>query len=432
MTYTQALQHIHSLHRFGIRPGLERIGALCAALGNPQERLRCVHVAGTNGKGSACAMLAEIAMAAGLKTGLYTSPYVIDFRERMQIGGEMIPKEDLCRWTQVLKGIAETLPEPATEFEFVTALAFAWFAEQGCDLVVLEVGMGGRWDATNVIATPLCGVIMKIAMDHTQVLGDTLAKIAAEKCGIVKPGRPVVSTCGQDAGALMVIKETCESRGSPLVIAQGAECEILASSLAGSECVLAGLPVRVPLLGRHMCQNALAAVKAARLLGFPDKAIQAGIARVKMPARLELLSARPPVLLDGGHNPDGARALAAALGEYCPGTRFCVVCGMMADKDVPEFLRILRPRTGRFIACAPGSPRALPAEALAGYARQAGYENVTAAASPQEALRLADSPFHPKEPAGSSGTPLLICGSFYLAGEARAYCAGSVAGSLNL
>jgi len=401
MDYIQALQYIHSLYRFGIKPGLERVSALCAALGNPQERLRCVHVAGTNGKGSACAMLAEIAMASGLKTGLYTSPYVIDFRERMQVNGVMIPQEGLARLTQTLKDIAEAMPEPVTEFEFITALAFAWFAEQCCDLVVLEVGMGGRWDATNVIEAPLCSMIMRIAMDHTGVLGDTLAKIAAEKCGIIKPGRPVVSTCGQDPEALEVIRTACAKHGSPLVIADRVECEILSSSLAGSDCVLAGLPVRVPLAGRHMCQNALAAVKAARVLGFRDEAIQAGIANVTMHGRMQVLSARPLVLFDGGHNPDCARALAAALEEYCPGQRFCVVCGMMADKDVPAYLRILRPHVGRFIACSPDTPRALPAKELAKIARAAGMKKIKAAANSEEAQRLATY-------------PLLICGSFYL------------------
>jgi len=408
MTYDQSLEYIHSLHRFGIKPGLERVSALCAALGNPQAQLRYIHVAGTNGKGSTCAMLAEIAVAAGLKTGLYVSPYVIDFRERIQINGEMIPKEDLARLALRVKDAAEGLSEPVTEFEFVTALGFAWFAEQGCDLVVLEVGMGGRWDATNVIASPLCSVIMKIAMDHTEVLGDTLAKIAAEKCGIVKPGCPVVSACGQDEEALAVIEELCRKRGSSLIIAKEQACEILSSSLEGSECVLAGLPAHVPLIGRHMCQNALAAVKAARLLGFADEAIQTGLLRVKMPARMEVIAREPLVLFDGGHNPDCARAIAAALAEVCPGQRFCLVCGMMADKDVPEYLRILRPYAERFVACAPENPRALAAEALAGLARGAGYKNVTAAAGPKEALRLAEYP--------GSGNPLLICGSFYLAG----------------
>jgi len=403
MTYTQALEYIHSLHRFGVKPGLERVSALCAALGNPQEQLQYIHVAGTNGKGSTCAMLAEIAMAAGLKTGLYISPYVYDFRERIQVNGEMIPEDDLSRLTQKVKTIAEGLHGPVTEFEFVTALGFAWFAEQKCGLVVLETGMGGRWDATNVIAAPLCGVIMRIAMDHTDILGDTIGKIAAEKAGIIKPGCPVVCTCGQDAEALVVVEKACEEKNSPLTAVHENDCEILSSSLMGSECVLAGLPVRVPLTGRHMCQNALAAVETARLLGFSDASIQKGIACVKMPARMEVLSAEPLVLFDGGHNPDCARALAAALEAYCPGQKFCLICGMLADKDVPEYLRILRPYVRRFIACQPDSPRAVPAEALAELAREAGYENVAAAAKPEGALRLA-------------GYPLLIAGSFYLAG----------------
>ena len=405
MTYTQALQYIHSLQRFGVKPGLGRISVLCAALGNPQAQLKYVHVAGTNGKGSACAMLAGIAMAAGLKAGLYASPYVYDFRERMRVNGEMIPEDDLTRLTGKIKSIAEALPDPVTEFEFVTALGFAWFAEQGCDLVVLEVGMGGRWDATNVIAAPLCSVIMRIAMDHTEILGDTLAKIAGEKCGIVKPGCPVVTACGQEDEALAVIREACDAKGSPLIIANEKECEILSSSLAGSACVLDGLPVRVPLIGRHMCQNALAVVKAARLLGFSEKAIQEGIARVKMHGRMEVVSAEPLVLFDGGHNPDCARAIAAALEETCPGQRFCLICGMMADKDAPEYLRILRPYAARFIACKPDNPRAIPAETLAGLAREAGYKNITAATNPEDALRLAEY-------------PLLIAGSFYLAGMA--------------
>jgi len=336
------------------------------------------------------------------------------------VDGEMIPAGDLARLARKVKAAAGALPGPVTEFEFVTALAFAWFAERGCELVVLEVGMGGRWDATNVIKPPLCSVIMRIALDHTDILGDNLAKIAAEKCGIIKPGGPVVCTCGQEAEALAVIEQACRERGSPLVIAREDECEIVSSSLMGSECVLAGLPARVPLAGRHMCQNALAAVKTARVLGFGDEAIREGISNVRMPARMQVLSAEPLALLDGGHNPDCARALAAALREYCPGQRFCLVCGMMGDKDVAEYLRILRPHAGRFIACMPENPRALPAEALAKFARQAGYENITAAASLKDALRLA-------------GYPLLICGSFYLAGEAWPHWTGGrVCGSAGL
>ena len=406
MTYTQALQYIHSLERFGIRPGLGRVRLLCAALGNPQERLRCVHVAGTNGKGSTCVMLAGIAQAVGLKTGLYISPYVTDFRERMQIDGEMIPEEDLCRWTQILRNIAGGLPEPVTEFEFVTALAFAWFSEQRCDVVVLEVGLGGRWDSTNIINPPLCSVITKLSLDHTEILGDTLAKIAAEKCGIIKPGCLVITTCEQPEEALAVIRDSARANAASLTEPKAEECSVLSSSLAGSEAELAGLRVRVPLLGRHMCFNALTAVHAARRLGWPDAAIQAGIARAALPARMEVLSRDPLILLDGGHNPDGARALAAALGELCPGTKFCALCGMMADKDAAEYLRILRPHVGKLIAVRPDNPRALPAEALAALAREAGFVEVITADSVEEALREVNY-------------PLLVCGSLYWAGEIR-------------
>lgn len=407
--YKKSLDYIHSLLRFGIKPGLERITALCAALGNPQDQLRCIHAAGTNGKGSVCTMLAGIAQASGMKTGLYTSPYVAEFRERIQINGAMIPKKDLSRLTDEVKHAACALPEPVTEFEFITALAFLWFARQGCDLVVLETGLGGRWDATNIIPRPLCSVIMKIALDHTEVLGSTLAEIAAEKCGIIKPDCPVISTCGQAPEALDVIKQTCLERNCELIIAETKDCVIEQSSLMGSDCLLATLAVHVPLMGRHMCENALTAVVTARRLGFGDAAIQAGIAGIRMPARMEVQQAHPPVILDGGHNPDGARALAAALGQHCPGQRFCMVCGMMADKDVPEYLRILQPYTERFIACAPENLRALPAEVLAALARTQGYENAAAAASPNEALRLGKA----------SNMPLLVCGSFYLAGDVR-------------
>jgi dihydrofolate synthase/folylpolyglutamate synthase len=406
MTCPEALRYIHSLGRFGLKPGLERVRLLCAALGDPQARLRCVHVAGTNGKGSTCAMLAGIARAAGLKAGLYTSPYVTEFRERIQVNGEMIPEAALCRWTKTLRNIAQTLPEPVTEFEFVTALAFAWFAEQRCDAVILEVGLGGRWDATNLVEAPLCSVITKISLDHTEVLGDTLAKIAAEKCGIIKPGRPVVTACEQPPEALAVIRESARANAAPLTAPRGEECRLLGATLAGSEAMLAGLRVFVPLLGRHMCHNALTAVYTARLLGWPDEAIREGVAQATLPARIEVVSRKPLILLDGGHNPDGARVLAATLAQLCPGTKFCALCGMMADKDAGEFLRILRPHIAKMVTVRPRSPRALPARALARLAREAGVDDAVPADSPEHALRLAEY-------------PLLVCGSFYLAGEIR-------------
>jgi len=408
MDYTQALQYIRSLGRFGIKPGLERVRLLCQVLGNPQNKLNFIHVAGTNGKGSTCAMLANICKAAGRKTGLYTSPYVIEYRECMQIDGEMISEADFGRWVETLRDSAVTLPEPVTEYEFITAMAFAWFCEQGCDVVVLEVGMGGRWDATNVIPAPLCSVITKISYDHMEYLGNTLAKIAGEKCGIIKPGCPVITTCEQPEEALTVIQSTAKLQGCKLTIAEETQCEIISSDIAGSEVFWAGLHVHVPLLGQHMCRNALTAILTARLLNLPDKAIQAGIAATRIPARMELLSLEPLVLLDGGHNPDCAQALAAALAEHLSEQRLCAICGIMADKDAAAYLRILRPYINHLITCQPGNPRAYAANALAAIAREVGYENVTPAASVAEALRAAEH-------------PLLICGSFYLAGEVRVH-----------
>ena len=413
MTYQNALNYVHSLERFGILPGLERVRLLCEALGNPQKQLQFVHVAGTNGKGSACTMMAEVLRASGKRVGLYTSPYVIDFRERMQVNGEMIPREDVARLTQKLREI----PVEATEFEFITAMAFAWFAEQNCDVVVLEVGLGGRYDATNIINKPLCSVIMKIAMDHTQVLGDTIEAIAAEKCGIIKPGCPVITTCEQPPEALRVIEETVRRHGCALHVPEISECEIIEFTIFGTRAVLTDIPVSVPLIGAHMCRNALTVVRAAKVLGIPDKAIQKGIERAKMPARMEILSREPLIILDGGHNPDGARALAAALQELLPGQRFTAVCGMMADKNVAEFLQAMQPVVGEWITCRPQNPRAMTAEELAALLQTSG-QKATAAGSAQGALQLLTQMGLP-----GKDRPVLICGSFYLAGEVRGYFA---------
>jgi len=402
------LEYIHSLERFGMKPGLERVRLLCRELSNPEQKLRFIHVAGTNGKGSTCTMLAQICAAAGMKTGLYTSPYVMEFRERMQVNGTMIPEDDLCRLTEQLRRASESFLEPVTEFEFVTALAFAWFYEQKCDIVVLEVGLGGRLDATNVIPPPLCSVITKIAYDHMDVLGNTLTKIAGEKCGIIKPRSPVVTTCEQQPEALAVIKTTASERGCTLTVPTIEQCEVISSNITGSEVMLDGLAVHVPLLGEHMCRNALTAVVAARRIGLPDEAIQAGIATTRIPARMELLRVEPLILLDGGHNPDCARALSNVLQMHLPGEKLCAVCGMMADKDVTAYLRILQPHIGHLITCVPQNSRALSAHDLAVHARMVGYENITPATSVEQALQAVEY-------------PLLICGSFYLAGEIRGF-----------
>ncbi|MDR2524961.1 MAG: bifunctional folylpolyglutamate synthase/dihydrofolate synthase [Oscillospiraceae bacterium] len=421
MEYAQALAKIHALERFGIKPGLERVRAFCAALGDPQRRLRCIHVAGTNGKGSTSAMLAGILQAAGYKTGLYTSPYVLDFRERMQIDGQMIPKGDLARWAARGFALAANLPEAITEFEFVTGLAFAWFAEQKCDCVVLETGLGGRWDATNIIEASLCSVITKISLDHTQVLGNTVEEIAAEKCGILKPGCAVIACCEQPPQAYNVIQETAARLGCPLVIPNERECAILAADPGGSSALLAGLRVRVPFAGAHMCRNALTCVTSARLLGslgaleLPEAAIAAGIAAARLPARMELLCAEPPVLLDGGHNPDAGQALAALLRQFWPGRHILVLCGMMADKDIGAYLKHIVPLASVFVACRPAGVRAMETDKLLAAAAQAGAGEARAIDEPVAAARAVLA-LQAEDP----GAVLVVCGSFFLAGELRA------------
>ena len=234
MNYNEALSYIHSLQVFGSVPGLERISELLNLLGNPQDDLKFIHVAGTNGKGSVSTMLSEIHRAAGGRVGLYTSPYVVDFRERIQLDGEYIEKEELARLTELVKSTGVHV----TEFEFITALAFLYFKEKKCDIVVLEVGLGGRFDATNVIKAPLCSVITRIDLDHTDYLGDTVEKVAAEKCGIIKDGAPTVTYPDQPSGALGVIKASAPD----LTVADKEEIKTVKSDLFGNSFIYKGEP----------------------------------------------------------------------------------------------------------------------------------------------------------------------------------------------
>ncbi len=404
MTYEACLSYIHSLLRFGVQPGLDRIRRLLERLGNPQRGLRCIHVAGTNGKGSTCTMLSCVLRAAGLRTGLYLSPYVLDFRERIQLDGAWISKDALIRCCETVR---ETGLE-ATEFEFITAAAFLYFAEQNCDVVVLETGLGGRLDATNAIEAPLACVLTKIGLDHRAVLGDTVAQIAAEKCGICKPGAPVISCCGQPPEALAVIR----AHAPDVLLPDRSACHVEACSVAGNRFSYRGAPFETGLLGRHQIENALTVIETVRALPFPvpEAALRDGIAAARIPARLELLCAAPPLLLDGAHNPDGAASLAAFLKEVDLSGAVGVV-GMMADKDCAGVLQTVLPLLCAAVTVAvPDNPRTLSAEALADLAHRF-CDDVTPAASYAEALALA------RQKAGSR--PVLIFGSLYLAAGIR-------------
>ena len=420
MKLEEAVGYYHSLERFGIRPGLERIRALCSLLGAPQKRFACVHVAGTNGKGSTCTELASILTASGYRTGLYTSPYVIEFRERIRLNGEMIPPEALCQVTQKVRSAVETLTEQGinvTEFEAVTAAAFLYYAESDCDIVVLETGLGGRFDATNVVEAPLCSVITSVSLDHTKILGDTLDQIAAEKCGIIKPGRPVITGAEQRSVVLDVIRQTAERLGSGLTVADAADLLPVRADITGTDVIWQGLPLHIPFCGSHQrCNTALvlSAVTALRREGYriTDRQIAEGLAAASIPARIEMINRSPLVILDGSHNDGSTAALAQALGEYLPGKRILAVMGMMADKDCSRALEHLLPLFSKVIAVTPSNPRSMEAERFRDLVIPKGVA-AQAIPSPAEGIREAIRQLNDYD-------ALVVCGSLYLAADIRA------------
>ncbi len=404
MNYNEALNYIHSLLVFGSKPGLERIAELLEKLGNPQDSLKVIHVAGTNGKGSTCNMLASVYTAAGYKTGLYTSPYIVDFRERIQLDGNYIPKDDLARLCEKVKSTGVEV----TEFEFITALALLWYKEQNCDIVILEVGLGGRFDATNVINSPLCSVIMKIDYDHTAILGDTLEKIAFEKCGIIKNGCPAVSYPLQDTAAMNVIRASSEN----LTVPETDKIKVIDSSIEGNSFIYKGISYKTRLIGTHQIYNAVTAIETVKAAGLTidEQALIEGIASATVPARLELISKDPVVFLDGAHNPNGAEALSQFMKNYSG--EIVAVMGMMADKNCSGFLReVLKYCSDVITVTVKENPRTISSEELAKLAEEF-CGSVTACESYDAALDLANEKTKGKK-------PLFVFGSLYLAGAVR-------------
>ena len=413
MNCSEAIEYIHSLERFGIMPGLERISALCEKLGNPQNSLKSIHVAGTNGKGSTCTICANILREAGYKTGLNTSPYVVDFRERIQINGEMIPENDLALCVSKVKETADEYNIKTTEFEFITAVAFLYFSRQNCDYVVLEVGLGGRFDATNVIPAPEACVIASISLDHTAVLGDTIEKIAFEKCGIIKPGSKVISYPMQKPEAISVIKDICDKYGIIPVIPDLSLLETGSSDIHGTKARYKGMDYTLPLAGEHMIYNAVTAIEAVKsiLPDISDKAVSEGIAKSSMPARLELISDDPVVILDGGHNADCALALEKYIIANLGNKKIRAVISIMADKDYGKYLETVLPHVGSVIASRADVPRALDADKLASEA--AKYcDNVITIPDAVTAVKYALDNVNDDE-------AVIVCGSFYFAGDVR-------------
>ena len=415
MNYTKAIEYIHSLNKFGIKPGLERITALLNELGNPQKGLKVVHVAGTNGKGSTSTAISNILIADGKKTGLFISPYVIQFEERIQVNGQYIPKSQLAEFTELVAKkvpkVEAALNDNVTEFEFITALAFLYFKKQNCDVVVLEVGLGGRLDSTNVITKPLASVITKIALDHTAVLGNTVEEIAAEKCGIIKKDCPVITSSLQNHIALDVITKTANLNHSALYVANVNDVKNLSVKPFGSSFSYEDLNISVSLAGGHQVENMLTAVKTAQVLGISGVAIKKGIAATVFPARLEVISKSPLVILDGAHNENGADVLADYLDVN--NLKPVMIIGMMADKNCDAVLSKLASRSVKVITVkVQGNPRSQTAEGLAFMAKNY-CSDVEAAQNYDEALGVAG------EYALKVSAPIVICGSLYLASDIR-------------
>ena len=416
MDYKEALSYIDSLRWFGSKPGLERITALLEKLGRPERALRFVHIAGTNGKGSCAAMTASILKAAGYRTGLFTSPYLARFNERMQINGHPIDDEAMAALVTELRPLVEALEDHPTEFELITAAALLWFRREACDIVVLEVGLGGRLDATNVIEQPEAAVIMNLGLDHTAVLGGTVEQIASEKAGIIKPDCEVV-LYPQPESVTQVIRARCKEQGASLRIADFSRLVQDFDSLDGQVFRYRDIPCAIPLLGAHQRRNAAVVLETVEVLRgrgwkLEEDAVEHGLYAVSWPARFELVHEEPFVVVDGGHNPQGAQTVCDGLLHYFPGQRRVLLVGVLADKDYRGILERLDPAADAWVCVAPENERALPAAELGRCLARFG-KPVTVCPTIPEGVRAM------LEQAGPGGVGCAV-GSLYMAGAVRA------------
>ena len=373
MDWNEAIALLHGANWKHTKIGLERMRDFMHALGDPQEKLHYVHIAGTNGKGSACVMTQSILTAAGFRTGLYISPHLDQFNERISIDGETISDADLRRLAARVRAAAETLGEEPTDFEMITAMAFCWFEEQHCALVVLEVGMGGRLDATNVIPSPEVCAIMHIGLDHTEFLGDTVEKVAAEKAGILKPGADCV-LYHQLPGVMDVVQkrfaDVNPGAAARLVTTDPTAFTARTRTIDGQVFdYRARRHLRIQLLGNYQMENAMAVLDIIDCLqrrgwGITENAIRVGLAQATWSGRFEVLSREPLLIVDGAHNPNGVEALVDTIRAYFPDQKINFVMGVMKDKDYHTMLRLIAPYAARFITELPDAHRALRPEAL--------------------------------------------------------------------
>lgn len=419
MTYEQALKKIHSLQKFGSRPGLDRVQKLFSMLGDDLLKQNFIHVAGTNGKGSVCQILSSVLTSAGYKTGLFISPYITDFRERIQINNQMISKDELTDAVEHLSPLLDKLSKEnviITEFEFLTALSFYIYKKHGCDIIVCETGLGGLLDSTNLIEKPLCSVLTRIDLDHTAILGDTIELITQQKCGIIKQNSITVSGV-QCATALYIIKDTAKRQHNSFYCADDVVLSDINVSITGSTFIFDDTLLSLSLVGEHQLDNAktalstLKALKENGAINYTAQHLKEGFKKAKNPARFELLSQSPVIVLDGAHNVNGMTAFKNAVERFTDKKRVLLV-GMLSDKDVDHALSLLKNMFDLAVVTDVLSPRNLDCYELADICRRY-IDKVVVISNPISAFDTA------YKIATDNDCSLCICGSLYLAGEIR-------------
>jgi dihydrofolate synthase/folylpolyglutamate synthase len=416
MNAIEAIEYIHSVCWKGSIPGLGRTQELLSKMGNPEKKLKFVHIAGTNGKGSTAAMTASILQQAGYKVGLYTSPYIYRFHERMQVNGVQISDEDLAAVTEYVQPFAQSMAESPTEFELVCCIAFEYFLRKNCDIVVLEVGMGGAFDATNVIEAPEVAVITNIGLDHTDFLGNTLEEIAATKAGIFKEGGNAVIYRGTP-GVEKVFEDICAERNVSLRKADFDSLNLLSHGLEGQtfDCG-ARKALALPLLGIHQLKNAAVVLSVIDTLihkgwNITEENIREGMRTVSWPGRFDIVGREPLFIIDGGHNPQCIEALVVNIRDYLTDKKVIALTGVLADKDYADMYKPVMPYVREFVCVTPPNPRKLEAAELAKHLQGVGAK-ATACASIEEGVRTA------RALAGHDGV-VLCFGSLYTIGSIK-------------
>lgn len=415
MTKEEAVSYIENQTWSKTRLGLGRTKELLGKLGNPQDKLKFIHVAGTNGKGSTCAMLESVLRQAGYRTGLYTSPFIEDFNEQLKVCGENIKDEELTELVEQVAPAAEAMEDHPSRFEILTAIGMVYFLKEACDVVILEVGMGGELDSTNVIGPALVSVICNIGLDHTEYLGETISEIAKVKAGIIKKGTICVAyNSGEES--ISVIENRCNELDVPLVVSDVIDLKTLGSSVDGVEFWDPDFgELIVPLAGEHQKKNAkvvIDVVNCLNTLGFEidSFAVYAGLSQVKWPARFEVLSHDPLFILDGGHNPQCAAAMAKTVTETLPGEQITLIIGALKDKEIDEMMGSVLPFARRVICLTPNSERAIPAgDLMHKILTYAPDIRVCACEEAEAAINLALE----------EGGTVLAFGSLYMAGDIR-------------